>query len=135
MNIFELSAQDLIFFEDFSKLAREAETASKLILEKFKTGFGPGNTEILVYHNETFGEYFADGYLSIDGTFRYQDNWWGGRTCSFRCDQEGIFKMLRSCYLRRKKMSDLDSEKDVIAEIEEMDVYFFDFVKKLESNS
>ena len=134
MNIMDFTAQDLILFEDFSRLAKEAEEDSKLILEKFQTGFGPGNTEIPVYHNEIFGEYYADAYLSIDGTFRYHDNWWGGRTCSFRCDQEGIFKMLRSCYLRRKKMSDLDPEKDVISEIEEMDIYFIDFIKRLKKS-
>ena len=131
MDIMRLTAQELIFLEDFSRLAHEAEEASKLILEKFKTGFGPGNTEIPVYHNETFGEYFADATLSIDGTFRYHDNWWGGRTCTFKCNTEGIFKMLRSCYLRRKQMSEFDPDKGVISEIQEMDVYFADFIKEL----
>ncbi len=132
MKIFEMSAQEILLLSDFAKLAKEASEASKLISKKFDKAFGIGKREIQVYYTESCGEYYGYGYLSIDGVFKYHDNWWGGRTYEFRCDTEGIFKMLRSSYLRAKGMSDLDPEK-FECEIESIDKYFREFISDLKT--
>ena len=134
MDLFEMSAQEIMTLSDLAKLAREAKEASQLIAKSFKTAFGIGKMEIQVFHTESCGEYYGDGYLSIDGVFKYHDNWWGGRTYEFRCDTEGIYKMLRSSYLKSRGMSEVDPE-EFDCEIENMDNYFRKFISNLKSKA
>lgn len=131
MSIMEMSAQEIILFESLVELAKEAKEAAELIQKYFSSGgFGIGKTEIHVYHTDSFGEYYGDGYLTIDGTFRYHDNWWGGRSFCFACDEDGIYKMLRSCYLRENNLEHLDAER-FDWQIEHIDSYFREFIQSL----
>ena len=133
MEIMHLSAQEVILLNTFAKLAEEAFRAEKLINEHFNRSFGITQKEIPVYHSESCGEYYGDGYLTVDGIFKYHDNWWGGRKYQFRCDAEGIYKMLRSCYLKRNQLSKLDPEP-FDCQIEYLDGYFREFIESLEKS-
>ena len=128
MKLMSMSAQEIILFGALTELAKEAAEAEELIKKHFDCAFGIGKTQIEVYHTES-SEYYGDGYLTIDGVFKYHDNWWGGRDYEFRVDADGIYKMLRSCYLREKKLEHLDPEKfDTRID---MAHYFRDFINKL----
>ena len=111
-------------------LAKEAFKASELIKKHFDSAFGIDKKEIHVYHTESFGEYYGDGYLTIDGVFKYHDNWWGGREYQFACDADGIYRMLRSCYLRENNLEHLNNEK-FECQIERVDGYFREFIEEL----
>ena len=130
MRIMQMTAQELTLLDDFTKLAKEALEAAELINKHFNSAFGISKREIEVYRTESFGEYYGYGYLSIDGIFRYHDNWWGGREYAFSCDSDGIFKMLRSCYLREHDLESLDNEP-FECNIDQLDSYFRDFIKSL----
>ena len=130
MDIMNLSAEELVLIDTLKELAKEAIEASKLIEEKFNSSFGIKQKEIHVYHTESFGEYYGDGFLTIDGIFKYHDNWWGGRDYSFSCDTSDIYKMLRSCYLKKIGITHLDPEK-FECNIENIDTYFRDFIKEI----
>lgn len=130
MEIMAMSAQEIVLVKMFSELAEEAFRAEKLIKEHFNSSFGLGKKEIHVYHTESFGEYYGDGYLTVDGVFKYQDNWWGGRNYEFLCDAENIYRMLRSCYLRDNNLDELETER-FDCEIEHIDRYFREFIEKL----
>lgn len=130
MDIMEMSAQELVLLADLVTLAEEAHASEKLINEHFSEAFGITKREIHVYHTESCGEYYGNGYLTIDGIFKYHDNWWGGRSYEFSCNAEGIYKMLRSCYLRDRNLAQLDPEK-FDCEIQNINGYFRDFVKNL----
>ena len=130
MNITDMSAQEIVLVSTFVKLAEEAFEAEKLIKGHFDSAFGISKREIEVYHTESCGEYYGYGYLTIDGIFKYRDNWWGGREYSFACDAESIYKMLRSCYLRQNDLAELDPEL-FDCNIEHIDGYFRDFIKSL----
>ena len=134
MQIMKMSAQELILVKVFAELAEEAFKAEKLIKEHFDSAFGIGKKEIHVYHTESFGEYSGDGYLTIDGVFKYHDNWWGGRDYEFSCDAEGIYRMLRSCYLRENKLDALENEK-FECQIDHINGYFCEFIEKLTKDS
>lgn len=130
MDIMSMSAMEICLIDVFVGLAKEAFEAEALIKKHFNSAFGIDKKEIRVYHTESFGEYYGDGYLSIDGIFRYYDNWWGGREYEFNVDADGIYKMLRSSYLRRNNMASMDSER-FCCDIERIDDYFRDFIKTL----
>lgn len=141
MDIMNLSAEELVLIDTLKKLAKEAIEASKLITEKFNSSFGIKKKEIHIFHTESFGkyyifntesfgQYYGDAFLTIDGIFKYHDNWWGGRDYSFSCDTSGIYKMLRSCYLKEIGLTHLDPEK-FECNIENIDTYFRDFIKEI----
>ena len=130
MNVFSMSAKELIAFGELEKLAREAEEAAKLIAEKFKSSFGIGNSKIHVFHTESCGEYYGDGYLSINLRFHFVDNWWGGREFSIIANQEGIYSLYRSCYLKENGLSEHDPDP-VFTNIEHPDDRFRDFIRTL----
>lgn len=130
MEIMNLSAQEIVLISVFADLAKEAFKASELIKKHFDSAFGIGKKEIHVYHTESFGEYYGDGYLTIDGVFKYHDNWWGGRDYQFACDADGIYRMLRSCYLRENNLEHLNNEK-FECQIERVDGYFREFIEEL----
>lgn len=128
--LMDMSAQEIVLLSTFAELAKEALEAARLIREHYSTGFGIGNREIEVFQTESCGEYYGNGYLNVDGVFRYRDNWGGGREYSFNCDADGIYHMLRSSYLRRNDMANLDPENFDCA-IENIDGYFRDFIGSL----
>lgn len=130
MEIMAMSAQEIVLIKVFAELAEEAFKAEQLIKEHFDSSFGLGKKEIHVYHTESFGEYYGDGHLTIDGVFKYHDNWWGGRDYQFSCDADGIYRMLRSCYLRKNKLDKLETER-FDCQIEHIDGYFREFIEKL----
>lgn len=130
MDIMGMSAMEIRLIDVFVGLAKEAFEAEALIKKHFNSAFGIDRKVIHVYHRESCGEYCGDGYLSIDGVFRYYDNWWKGREYEFNVDADGIYKMLRSSYLRRNKMASMDSER-FDCDIEHIDDYFRDFIKTL----
>ena len=129
MKLMSMSAREIILFGALTELAKEAVEAEELIKKHFDRAFGIGKTQIEVYHTESCGEYYGYGYLTIDGVFKYHDNWWSGRDYEFRVDADGIYKMLRSCYLRENKLERLDPEKfDTHID---MAHYFRDFINEL----
>lgn len=134
MDIMCMSAKEIVLISTFTKLAEEAFKAEKLIKEHFSSSFGLGKKEIHVYHTESFGEYYGDGYLTIDGVFKYHDNWWGGRDYEFSCDAEGIYQMFRSCYLRNNDLDELETKR-FHCEIDGIDRYFRDFIKTLSKDN
>lgn len=130
MDFMQLTAQEMVLFSTLVELAKEALEAEKVIKEHFKNSFGIENKNIHVYHTESCGEYYGDGYLNIDGTFFYQDNWWGGREYKFKCDADGIYRMLRSCHMRT---NNLKPDPEFKCEIE-IDTYFREFIEQIKSN-
>ncbi|MBR6252252.1 MAG: hypothetical protein IKR04_00150 [Clostridia bacterium] len=130
MEIMQMSAQEIVLMNAFAKLAEEAFMAEKTIKDYYgEKAFGLGEKEIHVFHTESCDEYYGDGYITIDGVFKYQDNWWGGRSYEFSCNAEGIYQMLRSCYLRNNGLSHLES-KSFDCQVEHIDSYFRSFIKK-----
>jgi len=130
--IMDMSPRDLMLLSDFAKLAEEATKAEATISEHFATAFGVGKQEIHVYHTEAHGEYYGDGYLHIDGTFRYSDNWWGGREWKVRCTADGIFKVYRSYYLESKGLEYLIPKTD--KDLSNFASHFRNFIAQLENN-
>lgn len=130
MEIMNMSAKEIVLINVFANLAQEAIEASELIQKHFANAFGINKSEIQVYHTESCGEYYGDGYLNINGIFSYHDNWWGGRDYKFSCDADGIYRMLRSCYLRKNNLDHLNSEK-FNCQIEHIDTYFREFIRAL----
>ena len=116
--------------QTLAKLAAEAKDAAEKIAANFKHSFGIGHSEIEVFRTESCSEYYGYGYLSIDGHFRYRDNWWGGREYTFKADMDGIYKMFRSAYLRRNNLTDLDPE-EFDCQIDNIDSYFREFITEL----
>ena len=131
MDIMKMSAQEIVLVKVFSNLAEEAFNAERVIQEYFgEKAFGLGQKEIHVYHTESCSEYYGDGFLTIDGVFKYQDNWWGGRKYEFPCNADGIYEMLRSCYLRKNELGHLDS-MSFDCQIEHIDSYFREFIEEI----
>lgn len=134
MEIMKMSAQEIVLVKVFSDMAQEAFKAAELIKKHFNSAFGIDNKKIHVYHTESFGEYYGDGYLTIDGIFKYHDNWWGGRDYQFSCDADGIYRMFRSCYLRQHNLEHLDTAK-FECQIEYIDSYFREFIQSLSKDN
>ena len=134
MDVMKMSSREIIFLRDFIKIAEEAVEAERVIKEFFgKKAFGIGEKEILVYQTESGGEYYGYGYLTANGKFRYEDNLWGGREYEFKVDAEGIYKMLRSCYLRKNNCEYFDPET-FNCSIENIDSYFREFISNFMIN-
>lgn len=73
------------------KFAEFAEKAEKTIKEKYKESFGIGNQEIQVY--STFcSDCSSVASLTIDGVWKWHDDWCGGRNYEIKCTAEDIFE-------------------------------------------
>ncbi len=126
MDVMQMSAREIVLLNAFSQLAEEAFKAEQVIKECYgKKAFGLGETEILVFQTVVSGEYYGYGYLTVNGTFRYEDNWWGGRQYEFKVDAESIYKLFRSCYLRK------NGSEDCECNIEHIDEYFREFIASI----
>ena len=131
MDIMKMSAQEIYLLSIFANLAKEAVEAEQLIKTHFNTAFGFDNRTIRVYDRGTCDECYGEGYLTIDGTFEYHD-FCGGHNFKFECTADSIYRMLRSCYLRKHKIQDLETDK-FDCEIEHIDCYFRDFISEIKS--
>ena len=132
MDIMRMSAQEICLLGIFTDLAKEAIEAEKLIKKHFNSAFGIDKKTVHVYHTESCGEYYGDANLTIDGVFVYSDNWWGGREYRFNCDADSIYRMLRSCYLRKNDLQNLDTAY-FDCQIEHIDHYFREFISQIKS--
>ncbi len=130
MKLMEMTVEELVLYCELLKLANEAKSAAELIKSRYSSGFGIDQREIHIYRKEAFGDCCRDMYLSIDGILRYEENCGAGRKYEFACDAEGIYKMLRSSYLRNKKLEHLDPENHNCP-IENMERVFRDFISVL----
>ena len=72
------------------KFANFADKAEKAINAKYKESFGIGNREISVY-SEFHSENSCNAVLSIEGVWKWHDEWWGGRNYEVKCTAEDIF--------------------------------------------
>lgn len=93
-----MRVQDFINLQKFHELAHEAIEAERIIQKAFMESFGIGKEKIEVYHTESFGEYYGDATLSIDGKWHFHDNWWGGRDWEIDVTADGIFELFREAY-------------------------------------
>ena len=107
-NILNLSSRELRLLGKLSIIAEEAHEASQLISTKFQKMFGIGSKEILVFTTSQNDEYYGEGYLNIDGTFRYVDNWWGGREWTVNVNEQSIYEMYKAELLKQ-----LDDEDEI----------------------
>ena len=130
MEIMAMSAQEIVLRQDVFRTGWRSVQSWKTHQRTLQQFVWLGKKEIHVYHTESFGEYYGDGYLTVDGVFKYQDNWWGGRNYEFLCDAENIYRMLRSCYLRDNNLDELETER-FDCEIKHIDGYFREFIEKL----
>ena len=133
MNILALSVSELSLFNELTKLAEEASHAVEVINANFSNAFGIGKKEIHVFSTESCGEYYGDGYLTIDGIFKYHDNWWGGRDWSVTCTPDGIYKMLRANLLCDTNRGNLIPPEE--RELGDVAHYFRMFINQTELNS
>lgn len=109
MNIYELTVSELKDLQVLFKLADEASEASEIIKKQFSSAFGIGNTVIDVYSVNNFDEYYGDASLSIDGTWKYSDNWGGHNEWKLDCSsEETIYRFLMEAYCK-EKVSEHDS--------------------------
>lgn len=95
----KLTVDELLRLEKYLELAHEAKEAEELIRKRYENSFGIGNTEIDVYSTDSFGEYYGNATLSINGIWHYHDNWWGGRDWKVEISANGIFTLLKEAYL------------------------------------
>ena len=97
--LMNLTVNDLLMFSDLQREAKDAQDAYEVIKRKYANAFGLGTKEIMVYEKvET--EYSGVGYLTIDGVFKYHDNWWGGRNWEVDVSNpDKIFEVFRLHYL------------------------------------
>ena len=84
---------------------------------------------IKVFHTQN-GAYAGDGFLTSDGSYWYYDNWGGLRSYGIKCTVDGIYNMLRSCYLRNNNLQYLYVE-NFVCKIEHFDVYFKQFISQI----
>lgn len=132
MDIMKLSAWEIRMLKILDDLAKESFDAAELIQKHFSNSFGINNKIVHVYHTKGNQNYVGDAYITINNTFVFYDNWAGGRQYEFNCDAEGIYKMLRSCYLRQNNLQHLDPEK-FDCPIEYIDTYFRRFIAQFKS--
>ena len=133
MEVMKKSVEELLLLRDFIKLAEEADKAEKLIKKNFSDSFGPDKKTILV-HSEEIADFCAKGFLTSDGVFLYEDNWGYGNSHEFRADSDGIYKMLRSCYLKRHDLRYLDTESSFYR-LDNLEDFFRNFISKLEKSN
>ena len=131
MDFVKMPANEILAFSDLADKAKYAEKAAKIIEEYSKRIDWNGQKMIKVYHTQN-GKYAGDGYLTSDGAYWYYDNWYGLRSYGILCTKDGIYNMLRSCYLREKNLQHLDVEK-FDCQIEFFDKYFEEFISQIES--
>lgn len=90
-----LTFEDYLHLPELTKIAKFADKAEKAIKNhSFK--FGIGNSEVEVLNGNNYGEYYYSATLSIDGTWKYHDNWWGGRDFQMKCTGEEIFEAFKA---------------------------------------
>ena len=130
--LMNLSATELVMFKKFTELAEEATIASEAISKKFSNSFGIGKSEIPVFHTESFGEYYGDATLTIDGVWKYSDNWGGGNNYEIPCTPDGIFKCYRAYYLKENNlahfMRELSPEERNLSKVA---TYFRKFINEI----
>ena len=128
----KLSVHDLEVLSVLQGLSKEAREAEELIKTHFKNSFGIGNTTIKVYQTQT-GNYNGEGYLTVDNAFWYYDNVNGGRKFGFLCTADGIYQMLRYCYLRNSGNTQYLESEQFSCEIKYMDDHFRKFISQIKS--
>ena len=95
-------------FEDYLimpikiKIAEFADKAEKAIKESYKEAFGIEIKEIEVF-KDVRSENTSTAKLTIEGKWRWSDEWWGGRTYEIICNGNYIF----NCFVHF-----MESEKD-----------------------
>ena len=90
-----LTYENLRHLPKLMEIAEFAEKAEKAIQSQ-SFEFKLGNSEVEVLRGNDYGECFYEATLTIDGTWNYHDNWWGGRNYSLKCTGEGIFEAFKS---------------------------------------
>lgn len=132
MNLMDFSASELVMLKKFTELASEATKASEAISKKFSNAFGIGKSEIPVFHTESFGEYYGDATLTINGVWKYSDNWGGGNHYEIFCTPTGIFRCYRAYYLKKNNHShylqDRSKEEQTLSEVAP---YFRKFIEEI----
>lgn len=87
-----LTYRDYLLMPILTKIALFADAAEKAIAKHYEKAFGIGKPEIEVYSNSsTDNRCYA--MLSIDGVWKWHDEWGGGRNFSLKCTSEEIFKL------------------------------------------
>ena len=132
-SILNISVYEMAILDKLIKVACEAIRAAEIIKNTYSNAFGIGKTKVHVYHTESFGEYYGDAELSIEGIWRYSDNWGGGNNWQVSITPEGIYKCLRAAVLKKHEMEDqLTQEERHLADVA---YYFRDFVEKTTSKT
>lgn len=130
MEIMSMSAREIVLIKVLPELAEEAFKAEQIIKEHFDSSFGIGKKEIHVYHMD-FNGYSGDLYLTIDGVFKYHNSYNHKRMMyEFSCDADSIYRMLRSCYLKKNNLYEVETEK-LCSLIKHLDDCFREFIEKL----
>lgn len=128
-NIMDLTVRELMLLNKLTRLAEESTEASEAIHRNFRNSFSLNTKRIHVYHTESCGEYYGDGYLTIDGVFEYCDNWWGGRSWEVPCSADEIYQVFRAKYLVDNNMeSRIPVEERKLADVAH---YLRDFVSTI----
>ena len=73
------------------KIAEFADKAEQAIKGNYTHAFGIGVQEISVY-TETDSENTSKATLTIEGLWKWHDEWWGGRYFEVNCTGEDIFR-------------------------------------------
>ena len=139
MNVYDLSCKDIRLLSKLAKVAEDAHEDYQIIQSKYQYSFGLNKKKIQVIEiNDS--EYFGTGYLTVDGTFEYEDNWWGGRSWSIKLTEQSIYELYRA-----ELMNKLDGQDDIDfrsfnASEEEISLsylapYFRDFVSRLKGDA
>lgn len=129
-DIFGIPASQLALAGPMSALATNALYAANVIAAHTDGLFGIGRKEILIFSVKNDDGYEGHAYVDIAPTFRYVDNQDGGREYQFTCDHEGIYRMMRSCYLRANGMQQLDPAP-FDCPIEDIDERFWQVIEAL----
>ena len=119
--IMDFTVNDFMMFEDFGRLAKEAQDAYNLISRAYTDCFGLGKKEIKVI-TRMDSEYDGYGYLTVDGMFKYHDNWWGGRDWTVDCSgPDGIFKVFKYAYIDQlRELYSRNGDNGFVRELESM---------------
>lgn len=97
----ELTFEDYLHLPELTKIAKFADKAEKAI-KSHRFEFGIGNSEVEVLRGDNYGECYYSATLSIDCTWTYRDNWWGGRKYTMKCTGEGIFAAFKAQLLEEE---------------------------------
>lgn len=103
LNIYEMKASEIRDLRKLFELADEAAEAATIIKQRYSSAFGIGCTEIDVYSVDNFGEYYGNASLSINGIWKYSDNWGGHNEWKLDCSsEETIYRFFVEAYLKEK---------------------------------